>query len=183
MAVTTTNLVLGSARIYSGLVGAVEPVDSLAVPSSAVWTDLGGTKDGVNLTVQQKFANLDVDQIVDLVDQRVTSRGFIVETHAAELTLENLKLAMNGGTVTTLAQVKTFTPDVTNNSTLANYSALIIDGQAPNGKARRIIVRKALVTKDVSFSYKAGDQSVYTLSFEAHYVDGIKSPFVIMDAI
>lgn len=182
MAVTTTNLIAGPANIYYGVVGATEPTDAITAPASATWTSLGGTKDGVNLTVQQKFVNLDVDQIIDLVEQRQTDRGFLVETHAAELTLENLKLGLNGGTVSTAGQTKTFDPGQIVPGSVPNYAALIIDGLAPNGKARRIIVRKALATKDVQFAYKSGAQSVYTLSFEAHYVSGTTSPFIIMDA-
>lgn len=182
MSVTASNLVLGPANLYFGVVGAVEPTDALAVPASGIWTPVGATQNGVSLTVKQAWTQLDVDQIVDIPESRIKSRSLVIATDLAELTLANLTLALNGGTTATAAQTATYTPDSGNSANTPKYSALLIDGIAPNGKTRRIIVRKALSTKDVAFKYEASKQSVYGVEFTAHWVSAGTTPFVIMDA-
>lgn len=180
MATNVSNLVLGTATIYAGAVGATEPVDAVAAPAVA-WTDLGATTDGVTLTVNQEFTELEADQIVDIPGSRLIKRSFTIETNLAELTLDNLKLALNGGTVTTVAGKGTYTPTVVATVNEPVYTALLIDGAAPNGKRRRIIVRKALSTDDIEFAYNKEDQAVYSVSFTAHYVSGTVAPFVVID--
>lgn len=178
MATTTANLVQGPATLYFGAFGAAEPVDAVAAPSSA-WTDAGATKDGVNITIEQEYTELEVDQLADIAGQRLTKRTITVETNLAENTLANLKLALNGGTTTATS----YTPSSgVLNGAEPTYSALIIDGVAPNGKARRIVVRKVLSTDNVEFSYSKSDQAVYSVTFTAHYVSGTVDPFKITDA-
>lgn len=183
MAVTTSNLVLGSATLYYGLVGATEPVDAVAAPASGIWTPLGATDGGVKLIVNQTFTDLSVDQVVDTPEARLTKRGFTIETTLAELTLANLQFAINGGTLNTAGSVSTFTPNtgLTNNAPL--YHSLIVDGVAPNGKPRRVIVRKALSTKDVDFEYKKNGQAMYKVSLTAFYVSDTILPFTLIDGV
>ncbi len=59
MGVTASNLILGPARLYIGAFGGAEPADSAVTPngvttppSSAVWTDVGGTDGGVTYGVE-----------------------------------------------------------------------------------------------------------------------------------
>lgn len=182
MAVTTSNLVLGPANLYFALVGATEPVDAISAPASGIWTPVGSTLNGVSLTVKQSFTALDADQLVDTPESRLKSRSFLVATDLAELTLANLTLALNGGTTTTAAQTSTYSPATGNSAVSPTYAALLIDGIAPGGKTRRIIIRKALSTKDVTFKYEAAKQSVFGVEFTAHWVDSTKTPFVIIDA-
>lgn len=185
MSTNASNLVLGSANLYVAPFGASEAtittLSSLGVAPSGAWTDLGATTDGVTLTVNQEFTELAVDQVVDVVGNRLTKRSFQISTNLAELTLANLQLAMNGGAVATGTGTSTFTPATATNAD-PTYQALIIDGTAPNGKPRRIIVRKALSTDNVEFVYKKDEQSVYSVTFTAHYVSGSTQPFIVVDA-
>ena len=179
MATTAANLVQGPANIYFGAFGAAEPADAVAVPASAVWKDAGATKDGVTITIEQEYSELEVDQLADIAGQRLVKRTIKVETNLAENTLENLKTALNGGTVATV----NYTPGTgVLSGQEPTYSALIIDGVAPSGKNRRIIVRKVLSTDNVEFSYAKDDQSVFSVTFTAHYVSGTIDPFKITDA-
>jgi hypothetical protein len=50
----------------------------------------GGTQDGVKLSVDQTYSELEVDQITVRVGSRLTKRDFTVKTSLAEATLENL---------------------------------------------------------------------------------------------
>lgn len=181
MAVTASNLVLGSATLYIGAFGAVEPADAKTAPAVA-WTDLGGTTDGVTISVAPEYTELAVDQVIDRVGSRLTSRSITVQTNLAEATLENLKIALGGGTVTSASGKKTFDLDIANSGEPA-YQALLIDGVAPGGKKRRIIVRKALSTDNVEFAYSKDGQTVYSVTFTAHFVDNVKAPVSIMDEL
>lgn len=187
MATTVSNLVLGPANLYVADFGASEAtlitLASLSTaPTGGTWRDVGATTDGVTLTIEQEYSELEADQVIDVAGSRLVKRGFKVETNLAELTLENLKTALNGGTITTGTGTSTYTPIVNANSQEPTYLALIIDGVAPSGKARRIIVRKALSTDGTEFAYNKEDQAVYSVSFSAHYVSASVAPFIIVDA-
>jgi hypothetical protein len=98
MGVTASQLIMGPGALYSGAFGATEPADTAiaTAPSSATFTDVGGTLGGVKLKIEQKFKELEVDQIVDNVGRRLTMREMTISTEMAEPTLENLVLAANG---------------------------------------------------------------------------------------
>lgn len=189
MAVTTTNLVLGPANLYVAEFGATETaLTTLSALSGAVtavgWTDLGGTNDGVTLTIAQEYTELEVDQIVDLPESRITSRRFTIETNLAELTLANLDLALGGGSVpVTAGGTMTYEPASGNSGASPKYKCLIVDGYAPGGLRRRIIIRKVLSVEDVEFAYNKEDQAVYSVTFSAHYVSEAIKPFKIIDAL
>ena len=93
MAVTATNLIQGPATLYAGLFGATEPA-TVATAPGAGWTDVGGTKDGVELQINDEYAVLDVDQIIYEIQRRRTKRVVAIKTQLAEATLENLALAI-----------------------------------------------------------------------------------------
>lgn len=186
MATTVSNLVLGPANLYVADFGAVETtlvtLASLGTAPTGLWRDLGATTDGVTLTIEQEYTELEADQVIDTAGSRLIKRGFTVETNLAELTLENLKSSLNGGTITSGTGVATYTPAILASTAEPTYLALIIDGVAPSGKPRRVIVRKCLSTDGVEFAYNKEDQSVYTVSFSAHFVSPTVAPFIIVDA-
>src|SRR4051794_13000795 len=104
ISVTATNLTAGPGVLYTAAFGAAEPANTAVNtgPDTGVWTDVGGTQDGVSLTIKQDFFELECDQIVDRVASRLSKREMMVKANMAEPTLENLALAANGGgTVTT----------------------------------------------------------------------------------
>lgn len=187
IATTTTNLILGPGTLYSGAFGAVEPVDTAVAtaPDDGVWTDVGGTMDGVTLTVNQEFTELAVDQIVDVPGRRLTKRDLTLGTSLAEPTLENLAVAMNAGSVTAggtgATAFKALEPAFDTSATQPNYKALLFDGFAPDSHNRRIIVRKGLSTDNVEFAYKKDEQTVFAVVFSAHYVSPSIAPFKVID--
>jgi hypothetical protein len=184
MPVTTTNLIMGPADLYTAPMGSTEPLDTaIATAPSAPWVNAGGTTDGVNLIVDQKYTALEVDQVVDVVGRRLTGRDIQVETNMAEPTLDNFKLALNGGTVATVSNVTSYEPAYATSATQPSYVMALVDGYAPNSKRRRIVVRKALSTDKVSFAYQKEKQTVYTVQFSAHYVTSSISPIRITDDV
>ncbi|TXJ78632.1 hypothetical protein E2C11_16630 [Streptomyces lavendulae] len=185
MAVTTTNLVQGPATLYSGAFGATEPADSAVntAPPASSWTDVGGTQDGVKITIDQSYTDLEVDQVVDRVGSRLTKRDFTIETSMAEVTLANLSLALNGGTSASGAGYSSFEPVYASSATQPNYRALLFDGWAPGTSAfnRRVIVRKALSTDAVEMAYTKDKQTVFGVKFSGHYVSNSVSPIHVVD--
>ena len=103
MAVTVANLIQGPGILYKGTaytgsyVTTAEPADSAVntTPQSSAWTDVGGTSDGVNIEIGREYAELAVDQVVDIPDRRLTKREFSLATNLAEATIENLALVSN----------------------------------------------------------------------------------------
>lgn len=188
MAVVTTNLIQGPGTLYSGAVGATEPADTAVAtaPDSGTWTDLGGTTDGLNLSITQEYTELAVDQIVDVPERRMTKREFTVSTNLAEATLDNLALALNdevtagsGGTgATSYASLTAVNTDA---AAAPTYKALIVDGLAPSGQRRRFVGRRMLQVGAVAFAYKKDTQTVFTVSFAGHYVSSVIAPFKVVD--
>jgi hypothetical protein len=184
MAVTTTNLIMGPADLYIGSFGAVEPLDTAinTTPAASSWTDLGGTQDGVKLSIDQTYTPLEVDQIVDEPGARLTKRLFTVETNLAEATLENLKYLLNDGTAASGSGYKSFEPVYASSATQPTYRAVILDGYAPGQVRRRFIVRKVLSNDKVESTYKKDAQTLFTVKWQGFYVSASIAPFKLIDA-
>jgi hypothetical protein len=185
MAVTTTNLIQGPGTLYTGAFGATEPLDTAVgdAPDSGVWTDVGGTTDGVQLSIMQEFSELAVDQIVDVPGRRLVKRDLSLTTNMAEPTLANLAAAMNleSSSVTDGSGFKKLEPSSDTSATQPTYKALILDGFAPEQLTRRVIVRKVLSTNNVDFAYQKDAQTVFSVTWSAHYVSSAVKPFAIVD--
>jgi hypothetical protein len=183
MSVTATNLILGPGTLYSGAFGAVEPADASVntTPAASAWTDMGATDGGVKLTIDQKFTELTVDQVVDSLGRRLTQREIMVDTNLAEPTLANLSVAMNGGTQATGSGYATLDPLNVTSATQPTYVAVLLDGYAPAGFRRRVIIRKALNTSSVQTSYAKDKETYFPVTFAGHYVSSSITPFHVVD--
>jgi len=195
MAATVLNLISGPGDLFSGPFGSTEPAATsvgLASSPTTPFVDVGGTSDGVNMTVEQAFFELEVDQVVDRVGSRITKRGFTLQANMAEPTLENLAISMNSTAgVTTSGSagttVKSLEPNVGTSVTQPTYRCLIFDGWAPatttvDQNRRRVVGRRMLSTDNVAFAYKKGAQTILTVTWTAHYVSSSIKPYQIIDA-
>jgi len=186
----TENLIQGTGVLYRGAFGATEPNDAaLGEAPGGAFTNLGFTRDGVELVVSQEFAELEVDQVADVPERRLVRRELVIRTNLAEPTLENLRASLNGGTLgdasaagPTTYGARAFEPS-TGLSRRPDYSAYIFDGIAPEGMPRRIIIRKGLQIGDVTFAYRKQDQTVYTVQLAAHFVSPQRAPFRVVDGV
>lgn len=191
MAVDAFNIVMGPATLYYGAFGATEPADSAVAtaPSSAVWTDFGGTADGtdIGLEVDLTYTDLMVDQLVDAVGSRLTKRLMQVTASLEEATLQNMLAAQNQlGTLGSGSGYATFDPITAQSSTQPTYTALIIDGWAPTlntgaSARRRIIVRKCLSATKLSMSFEKSKPSLFATTWTGYYVSNSISPFHVVD--
>jgi hypothetical protein len=156
MSINVTNLIAGPATLYIDDVGATEPVNATD-PITGGWVDIGGTNDGVNVTIAQAFESVSSDQTVDILASLPTERSVNVETSLMERTLTNVKLACNGGTLITGATTDTFEPISNTVDTPPTYKAALLKGtSAINGKTGLLILRRCLVTSDVTTSLHQG---------------------------
>ena len=185
MTVTATNLTMGPGTLFVGVFGvSAEPADTAvnSAPAASAWTDAGGTDGGIKLMVDQKFAELTCDQIVDTVGRRLTARDVSLATNLAEPTLANLQMAINGGTSSTGAGYSALDPLNVTSATQPNYFPAIMDGYAPgNAFRRRVIVRKGLNTAKVDSAYSKDKQTFIPVEIHAHYVSSGTTPFHVVD--
>ncbi|MFD9223817.1 hypothetical protein ACFWDI_28390 [Streptomyces sp. NPDC060064] len=187
ISVDPDNLIQGPAAMYRGAFGATEPADSTAAlnasPPASAWSDIGGTTDGVKLSIENTYGELEVDQIVDRVGSRLTKRMTSVETNMAEVTLDNLAYALNGGTTASGSGYKTYEPNDDSSATQPSYSAVLFDGIAPDSLRRRVIVRKVLSTDSVELAYTKDKQTVLKVKMQAHYVSPSIRTYKIIDGV
>lgn len=188
--VTKLNLLAGPGSLYFGDLDATLPLDTAVkdAPDSDDFTDAGGTKDGLTVTVNQEFFALEVDQIADEVDHRMTKRQVQVKTNLAEGTLENLKLALNGGVISTggtgATAFKKYALIPGQAAMFPDGKIIIVDGWAPGGNKRRRVICKDVISIDnIESAYKKDDQWVYPVTFSARYVDDTTSPVDWVDEV
>jgi hypothetical protein len=189
MPASATNLIAGPATLWTGAFGATEPADTaVATDITAPFTDVGGTDDGVTLTVSREFFKLRMDQTVDAPGRRMTERDITIATNFAEGTLANFAMAMGqaSSTVTTGGTAGTAfaAMDVVGDDAGAEptYLSVILRGRAPNGKARSVFARKCLSTEEVEMAYKKDDQTLIPVTFALHWVSPSVRPMRIVDS-
>jgi hypothetical protein len=70
-------------------------------PSASGWYDLGATKTGIQITINNAEETFDVDQILGDISSAPTNWECSVGTQLAEMTLERLQIAWEGGVIGT----------------------------------------------------------------------------------
>lgn len=192
MAIQPLNVCMGPATVYWALFGAVEPAYSAIAspPSSAVWTDVGGTADGssILLEVDYTFTDIGAEQVIDPIAARLSKRVIQVTVSLEEATLQNMTLAMNQ--LTTISPGTGYTvmdPNVSSIAVQPQYMAIMIDGVAPTTGTtevmckRRIIVRKCLSSSKVDFEYEKTKATLFNTTWTGYYVSSSVAPFEIID--
>lgn len=184
MSVTVTDLTQGPATLYFGAFGATEPLESAVndTPAASAWTDLGGTLDGSKLVIKQNYSMLAVDQLVDVPGSRLNTREITIETQMAEPTLDNLSLALNGGTISTGAGWEAYEPIDSDAATQPTYKALLLHGWI-GVRRRMVVMRRVLSVEGQETEYKKDGQTVFKVKLQAFYVSPSIRPFRIVDAV
>lgn len=182
MAVSVTELTQGPATIYRGAFGATEPLESAvnATPAASAWSDVGGTTDGMKLTVKVEYKNLDVDQLIDIPGTRAVTREITCETNMAQPSLENLQYALNGGTISTGSGWRAYEPIDSDAATQPEYSALLVHGWFGTDR-RMVILRRVLSVEGTETDFKKDDQTVFKVKIQAFYVSPSIRPFRVID--
>jgi hypothetical protein len=188
MSVTPANAAMGPGTLYYGEFGAAEPAlgDVSSAPSSADWTDLGGTLGGLTWSIAQTYKELMMDQVPIKVGSRRTAMVIQAKVKLAEVTLANLVVAVNGDEtedVTSGSGYSAYDQNMDNSCQDPNYGAIMFDGCGPGGLRRRVILRKALNTETVEVENTVDGQQGFQCTFDCHYVSDSIAPYAVIDEV
>jgi len=186
------NTVRGPANIWIGAFGVTEPAQTnsaLIADPGAGWTSVGLMQDGVTWEDDQTVSGTRADQVIDEIGARVTARKTMVTFNLLEPTLARLAIALNNfGTVTSPASgISVYDPGQFTAGSIPSYSAILVDGWAPQlaggGAARRrAIFRKCMNTSaKVSMVADPTKDAVWALSLQCYFVSSSISPYIVMD--
>jgi hypothetical protein len=189
--IVANNTVRGPANVWYGAFGVTEPASTnsalIADPSTG-WTFIGATEGGVSWDDEQTVSGTRADQVVDEIGARITARKVVVTFNMLEPTLARLVVALNNfGTTTPGTGITTYDPGQMTAGSIPTYSAILVDGWAPQisggGAAkRRAIFRKVMNTNaKVEAVYDPTKDGVWAFAGQCYYVSSTVSPYVVMD--
>ena len=141
--------------LYAIEPGATTPALSLSSP----FTEVGYTEDGVTIEYNAETNDIEVEEETFPIDRVITKETAVVTCNMAESSLANLDNAMAGavlaGSIITIGYgvMKTLN--------------LKIEGIAPDGLLRSIMIPLATAMGTVGMSYKKGEKTVVPVSFGA----------------
>lgn len=157
---------------YNETSPAALPADTVALggtwPSTPqVWTPIGATETGVNLLFRRSTQALMIEEQMTPVGVETTEIECKVEAVLAEDTLETMRVAFGGGTVTTQAAAT----GVIGKKTLVissdlDHFALGLEGKDTFGFWRRVLVPDIVSIADVELNNRrAASLRLYKVSF------------------
>jgi hypothetical protein len=186
------NAVRGPARIWVATLGATEPAATnaalVADPDSSVWTFVGATQGGCTWEEDQTITDIEADQVVDPIGGRVTKRKIAINFSMLEATLANFAVALNRfGTTTVGTGITTYSPGQMTSGSIPTYSAVLVDGQAPQvpggGQARRRAIFRKVMNNNakVSQTYDPAKDDLIPVTFQGYYISPTIDPYFVMD--
>lgn len=172
VSVNDDNFIRGAARLlWAGLTIAfpTTPADIINLSSFDAmtgWNDLGATKGGITVTHNNTEETFDVDQILTDIDTRPVSYEQSVSTQLAEMTLERLQVAWEGGAISTSGGFRSM--GVGEPATYVKKRLAVLYQKA-NGKLRAHVYRqvtKSPAESSLAFA-KTGEQQSVAVRFRA----------------
>jgi hypothetical protein len=191
VALNADNFIRGAARfLWAGATVSFpseisDIIDTTVYNAKAGWNDLGATKTGVTITVNNTEETFDVDQIYGDLDSRPTGWTCEVSTALAEMSLKHLALAWEGSTPT-VDGTKQTVMGVGNPLTYTRRRLAVLF-QKENGNIRAYVFRKAQRTPQESsiVHAKTGEQQTVPVRFRAladtSIADQLQRYFMIFD--
>jgi hypothetical protein len=172
------NIITGQAQLYLqpyvAATPAVLPADTavLGFDWASPWEPVGATLEGVTVTFAREAQDIRIEEQTTPVDQKTTSAGFTISATLSEDTLDTMRYAYGGGTITTVAAAT----GVTGKQTLVlseevEHFALGLEGAAKPRTGvtdpwRRILIPDVTSVAEVETPYRRADQQrVYPVTF------------------
>lgn len=190
-AINPLNTVRGPANIWVAALGTTEPAQTNAAliqDPGAGWSFMGATQGGCTWEDDQTVTGTRVDQAIDEIGGNVTARKIMVTFSVAEATLANLYLALNRfGSLTVGTGINVYTPGQPSGGSIPGYSAILVDGFAPQltgggGARRRAIFRKLLNTSGkVGMDNDPTKNGLVAFAMQGYMVSPTIDPYVTMD--
>jgi hypothetical protein len=201
--VTDTSFIRGAARILiaptsvafpvkiDDVIDLGTPVGPPIVPATydaqTGWVDLGATKTGIQITINNAEETFDIDQALADIASQPTSWECSVGTQLAEFTPEKMQIAWEGSAITTDATPATGSEKEIGFGQPTSYTQrrLAVLFQRPNGKIRGYFFRKIQrMPQESSVTHaKTGEQISIPVRFKAladTTVDDIYKRFFII---
>lgn len=171
-----TKIMVGPGQLYIAPLGTDEPTD-LTTAWDSDWVPLGYTHEGSEFSIENSFGDVMVAEELEPVLILQTQRLIKVTFEMAEITAENLRIAFNGGTITTNTGYVTFTPPPAGDAT-----PVMLGWQADDGGARWVF-RKCIQTGNVTIANrKAPDKATIPVEFRCMRPDASTAPLVVIRA-
>lgn len=147
------------------------PADTLATGSAWLtpWVPIGATDAGLELDFERKTNSIMIEEQVTEVDELTESFSWGMNVDLAQDTLESMKLAMGGGTITATA-AGTGQPGVRTLVLSTDMASFAFGYEVVNehGEWRRFLIPKVKSVAKTKTKYsRAKDKRMWTVSFNA----------------
>lgn len=156
---------------YNKAVPATLPADTvnLGIAWTGPWTSLGATDNGLEFAFNRKTTDVMIEEQIVPVDTQTQSLLFQMNVTLAEDTLQTMKLAYGGGTITDVAATAT-TPGIRTLTIATDLDAFAFGFEVKNesGFWRRYLVPKVKSVANVKTSFvRAKDKRMYAVTFQS----------------
>lgn len=171
---------VGPGLLYIATLGTTEPTN-LTTPWSTVsanWNAIGYTEEGHEFSSEPSFEAIEVAEELVPIRYEEANKSESLTFSAAEMTVDNLTRAFNGGTVTTLSgSVKRYEPPAIGQAVRAMLGWESDDG------TERWVFRKCVQAGNVTIARrKSPDKALIAMQFNLEVVGGGVKPWTaIMD--
>ena len=138
-----------------------------AVKGNPAWISIGASESGATMRFSRSTNDISIEEQLNPVDIATTSIDPRIEVTLAEDTIETMKLAYGGGTITTVAPA-TGVPGYKELTIAQDIEHLTLGLEGMNSKTewRRVLWLDVLSVADVETSYRRAEtQRLYAVSF------------------
>ena len=162
-----SQVIAGPGLIYLAPLGTALPTLTGAAPVwGAGWYQAGYTDAGIDAIYTPTIKEIYVDEQAAPVLDILEKEKFVVQAHLAEANLVNLQSAISASTLTTSPL------QIQGGSDPLVYTMVGVQGPAPNGNIRVILMQKAITTVAVSMKITRKDKVVFPVSWDARQISG-----------
>lgn len=160
-------LALGPGKLLVAPVGSAEPAD-LTTAWNAAWKEIGYTDEGSELAFDLTWDDVTVAEEVDPVGQVLKERVTSVSFAMAEVTVRNLRIALNGGTITSGTGIQTYVPPA------ASAEGFLAIGFESDDAQERWVFRKTKQSGKVALKRRKGaDKTVIPVTMKVFKPTGL----------
>lgn len=173
MAVDAGNVLVGRAYTFTAPEGTAAPADDTPATQFAdwtsPWTSIGATQEGVTWGVVQNSNDIPIEEQSTPARITINTTDISIATVLSEDTLETMKLAFGGGTITTTAPgVGQIGKKVLVLGDTVTTFALGFDAINADDFYRRVVIPKVVSIANVQTAYRrAADARRYAVTFRA----------------
>lgn len=168
---TATNILVGDAVMYLAPAGTAAPADTIAFEDSWLtpWYHPGYSESGLTFNFDRKEQKHYVEEVSNPLMITTKESTLKVSFGFAESTLENLKYAMGGGTITTVnASSGVIGKKTLKVSDDLEVIALGFEGKNPQGFFRRVIIPRVVSIGKMKTEFdRSKKKTVFNAEFES----------------